>query len=142
MVKYAVNNAAKETQVGALSKLLISLQFYNTYNEGTPVITREELLEEEGYPRVTKFFKYLEASWPGLENLSEYTWVDEQNNVHIRSTDDEQVCKVSLSSNGFQITVTYLHLLPSKKPSWVEVENTSFGTSRRLKMAYEYAQVT
>ena len=64
----------------------------------------------------------------------------------MRSTDDEEVAQVSLSDNGFQVTVTYLHLLPFKKPSWVELDgvdnNATGNTSRRLKMAYEYARVT
>jgi hypothetical protein len=45
MVKYAVNESLKESKVGALSKLLIALKFYNTYCEvGVPIITRDELL--------------------------------------------------------------------------------------------------
>ena len=67
-MKYAVNNSAKESQSGALDKLLLSLQFYNSYCEvAVPVITRDELITN--YPSVNKFFKYVEASWPGLENL-------------------------------------------------------------------------
>ena len=71
-----------------------------------PVITRDELLAEEegdsGFERVTKFFKHVEASWPGVENLTDYAWQDEVNgSIHLRSTDDEEVAQVSLSSNGF-----------------------------------------
>lgn len=98
-----------------------------------------------------KFFKFLTASWPGSANLHEYTWTDETDgSTHIRSTDDEGVAQISLSANGFQITVSYLLLLPHKKPQWVEVQgNQSFAASvasapkdqRRLKMAYEYMKV-
>ncbi len=65
--------------------------------------------------------------------------------INIRSTDNENIAQVSISPNGFQISVTYLHLLPYKKPNWVQVgeldKNTIglTGSSRRLKMAYEYA---
>ena len=95
MVKYAVNESLKESKSGALSKLLIALKFYNSYCEvGVPIVTREELLQAEsgsmgGYPRVTKFFKYTEASWPGNENLAEFSWVDSDGTINIRSTDDE-----------------------------------------------------
>ena len=87
---------------------------------------REEQLKE--YPQIAKFYKYVEAQWPGLENLAEYSWVDEQGNVHIRTTDDDQVAQLILSKNGFQVTVNYLHLLPIKKPCWVQVEDK--GSSR------------
>lgn len=106
LVKYAINNSAKEAGSGVLNKLILALQFYNTYCDvAVPIITRDELLateEEGGYERITKFFKHVEASWPGVENLSEYAWLDEVNSsIHLRSTDDEEVAQVSLSSNGF-----------------------------------------
>ena len=105
-MKYAINNSAKEAGSGVLNKLILALQFYNTYCDvAVPIITRDELLateEEGGYERITKFFKHVEASWPGVENLSEYAWLDEVNSsIHLRSTDDEEVAQVSLSSNGF-----------------------------------------
>jgi hypothetical protein len=66
-------------------------------------MVRDELLSS--YPQLNKFFKYVEAAWPGLDNLSEYSWVDEHQNIHIRSTDDDQIANLSLSRNGFQVTV-------------------------------------
>ena len=44
LVKYATNSAAKESQSGSLDKLLLALQFFNTY-ESEPVIARDEQLE-------------------------------------------------------------------------------------------------
>ena len=41
LVKYATNSAAKETSSGGLDKLLLALQFFNTYSD-EPIITRDE----------------------------------------------------------------------------------------------------
>jgi len=57
-----------------------------------------------------------------LDNLGDYISKDEEDNIHIRSTDfvegeeNSFAAEIILSANGFQITVNYLCLLPSKKP--------------------------
>ena len=113
LVKYATNSAAKETSTGALDKLMLALQFFNTYG-GEPVFQREEQLCFG--ESVTKMFKYTQASWPGLENLEDYLAEDEEGNLTIRSTDDEGIASVTLSANGFQVMCSFLYLLPFKKP--------------------------
>ena len=97
---------------------MLALQFFNTY-DGEPVIARDEQLQPG--QTVTKMFKYTQASWPGLENLSDYLTEDTEGNLTLRSTDDEGIATVTLSANGFQIMCTFLYLLPYKKPQWVEV---------------------
>ena len=54
LVQFAVNNSVKESSAGALDKLLLALQFYNTFAE-EPVLTRPELVAPEQI--ITKFFK-------------------------------------------------------------------------------------
>ena len=97
-------------------------------------------------------YKYTQASWPGLENLHEYLTEDNEGNLTLRSTDDEDIASITLSANGFQIMCTFLYLLPFKKPQWVDVADLTKsmmsasasivsqpGSARRMKMAYEYA---
>lgn len=73
----------------------------------------------------------------------------------LRSTDEEDLATVTLSSGGFQVMCSFLCLLPYKKPQWVEVTDLdksslsmesglmrSTATAKRMKMAYEYTRVT
>ena len=41
LVKYATNSAAKESSSGGLDKLLLALQFFNTYGD-EPILARDE----------------------------------------------------------------------------------------------------
>ena len=63
LVKYATNSAAKETSSGALSKLILALQFFNSYGP-EPIIARDEQLEADLC--VTKLYKHTHVLWPGL----------------------------------------------------------------------------
>ena len=159
LVKFATNSAAKETGAGALSKLMLALQFFNSYGS-EPILSREEQLDAEA--TVTKLYKYTHASWPGLDNLGDYLERSEDGNLTLRSTDEEDLASVTLSASGFQIRCSFLCLLPFKKPQWVEIgagatqdmlqrsvmSSTlsegarSQATARRMKMAYEYTRVT
>ena len=69
LVSFAVNSAARESTAGSLDKLLIALQFYNTYCD-EPIFSRPELIAEEQL--VCRLFKQEHASWPGVDNLGEY----------------------------------------------------------------------
>lgn len=69
LVRYATNSAAKETSSGALSKLILALQFFNSYSS-VPIFARDEQLERG--LKVQKLFKHTHASWPGIENMGEY----------------------------------------------------------------------
>ena len=84
-----------------------------------PIFARDEQIERT--VKVQKLFKYTHASWPGIENMWEYLEFTSEGNFNLRSTDEEDLANVSLSSNGFQVMCSFLCLLPYKKPQWVEV---------------------
>jgi hypothetical protein len=103
----------------------LALQFYNSFGD-EPILNREELLNIDqvleddekptiGYRRISKFQRFTQVVWPGTANMEEYINVDEEGNIHLRSVDDD-VAEIVLSKNGFLMTVTYLYLLPFKKP--------------------------
>ena len=46
LVRYATNSAAKETSSGALNKLILALQFFNSYSS-EPVVARDEQFEAD-----------------------------------------------------------------------------------------------
>ena len=75
LVKFAISG-------DALEKLLLAIQLYNTYSE-IPILTRPEIFSE----LARKQSKMTKVTWPGLENVDEYTWVDEEGNTHLRSVD-------------------------------------------------------
>jgi hypothetical protein len=150
LTSYAVNSSAKESAAGSLDKLLIALQFYNTYSD-EPNFTRDELLDDV----VTRLYKLDSCSWPGADNLGEYISQDTEGNIHLVTTDhidgddDSHTAELILSSNGFQLTVTYLLPLLQKAPEWVETDNLNMSvasgysaTSKRMKMAYQHIRVT
>ena len=153
LVKYATNSAAKETSTGALSKLILALQFFNSYGS-EPIFSRDEQLSPDSC--ATKLYKYTHASWPGIDNMGDYITRTDDGNFCLKSTDDEDLATVTLSSSGFQVVCSFLYLLPYKKPQWVEVNDLdrsvmsaamsegmrSQTTQRRMKMAYEYTRVT
>lgn len=78
------------------------------------------------------------ASWPGEENLGDFTWQDADGSLHLKSLDDDFTA-VSLDPNGFLVTVQYLYLLPYKVPEWTETSASS--STRSMKMAYTYTKV-
>ena len=117
-MRYATNSAAKETSSGALSKLLLALQFFNSYCS-VPIFARDEQLGRG--LKIQKLFKHTHASWPGLENMGEYLECTSEGNFVLKSTDEEDLATVTLSSGGFQVMCSFLCLLPYKKPQWVEV---------------------
>ena len=45
-MKYAVNSISKENGAGILDKLILALQFYNSFGD-EPVLSREELIRSE-----------------------------------------------------------------------------------------------
>ena len=71
---------------------------------------------------ISKSTKLTKVSWPGEDNLDEYTWMDEQGNLHLRSIDDD-LCEIVLSANCIHFKVSFLYLLPNKKAEWVNVAN-------------------
>ena len=48
--------------------------------------------------------------------MNDYLSRTEDGDVVLRSTDEEDLATVTLSSNGFQVMCSYLYLLPYKKP--------------------------
>jgi hypothetical protein len=55
--------------------------------------------------------KFINVTWPGQENVDEYSWIDEEGNTHLKSI-DENVCEIILSSNLLHFKVLFLYLLP------------------------------
>ena len=52
---------------------------------------------------------------------------DTEGHIHLKSVDSgqeegEAAAEIVLSDNGFQFTVTFLYLLPFKKPQWIEYQ--------------------
>jgi hypothetical protein len=64
--------------------------------------------------------KVSKVSWPGEENSDEYTWIDEEGNLHMKSI-DEDMAEIVLSVNNLHFRVSFLYLLPFKKPFWTQV---------------------
>ena len=72
----------------------------------------------------------------------------------VQGDDESATAEIILASNGFQLTISFLLLLPSKKPQWVEVADnlnvtkgsalsSAYGaTAKRMKMAYQHIRVT
>lgn len=61
------------------------------------------------------------VSWPGQDNIDEYSWIDEQGNLHLKSIDDG-LCEVILAANCLHFRVQFLYLLPYKKAQWVSTD--------------------
>lgn len=78
-------------------------------------------------------------------------------NICLTSVNDEEI-EICMSSSGLFITVKYLYMLPFKKATWTHAinkqENSNLKNitsshlsgnkdqSRRMKMQYEYIQMT
>ena len=99
------------------------------------------------------------VTWPGLDNVDEYSWVDEEGNTHLRSV-DQDLCEVILAANCLNFRVCYMQLLPTKKSDWVYTQqgetvgddilsNSAYGrsqvsygkTTRNMRMLYEYTKI-
>ena len=152
--------ASSSLSAGPLDKLLLALKLFNTYTDN-PIISRNEQLEDPDAGVVQKLAKYTKVTWPGLDNVDEYTWIDEQGNLHLKSVEND-LCELILSQNCVHFKVIYLYLVPNKKPQWVNLEGTGSqqfndeasayrsqmsasgyqkqGT-RVMKMMYEYVRV-
>lgn len=60
LVKYAVNSSTKETGSNVLDKIILAIQFYNSFGD-EPILNREELLRTEEpscYERISNFHKF------------------------------------------------------------------------------------
>ena len=53
-----------------------------------------------------------------MDNVDEYSWIDEEGNFHLRSIEDE-LCEVVLSANCLHVRVNFLYMLQNKKGKWV-----------------------
>ena len=109
--------------------------------------------------------KFVQVTWPGKDNLDEYSWVDEEGNLHLKSIDDD-LCELILSQNNLHFRVMFLHLLPQKKATWTMTDpnvaastfddamsasaygrsqmsqiSNQYGGTRTMKMMFEYARV-
>ena len=102
------------------------------------------------------------AVWPGHLNFEEYVEQDQEGNLSLKTVDENQSAQLVLSKNGFSFTVSYLFMLPNKKPQWQELSqsnlkdstlrnilNHSFASGsskapheKRLRMVYEYVRLT
>lgn len=115
-MKYALNKSVsdKSLSAGPLDKLLLALKLFNTYTDN-PIISRKEQFQDPDAGLVQKLAKYSKVTWPGLDNVDEYTWIDEQGNLHLKSIDSD-LCELILSQNCVHFKVIYLYLIPHKKP--------------------------
>ena len=81
------------------------------------MVSRRELFEES----VKKPSKLTKVSWPGEDNVDEYSWIDEVGNLHLRSVDDG-LCEVILAANNLHFRVHFLYLVASKSAQWVTTD--------------------
>ena len=89
--------------------------------------------------------KFTQIIWPGFDNLDEYSWIDEEGNLHLKSIDQE-LCEVILSSNNLHFRVIFLHQLPQKKAAWTinaeNAPNTSTFDDVMSQSVYARSQMT
>ena len=64
--------------------MLLALSLHNTYGD-KPLCEREELFETRKH-LTTKLTK---VNWPGVENLADYSWRDDDDNIYLQSMDDD-----------------------------------------------------
>ncbi|CDW85361.1 UNKNOWN [Stylonychia lemnae] len=161
LVKFAVQSTHKDDRgMGVLDKLVLAIQYHNTFCD-EPILSREEILTirekdqvRQVYERQQKFQKYTQVIWPGIENWEDFLTEDQDGNLTLRSV-DEDLASITLSANGFQLSVKYQQLLPFKKPTWVNLgvtfdestiknitsDKLNQKDSRRMKMAYDYVRI-
>lgn len=104
---------------GPLEKLLLALSLQNTYGD-MPLCEREELFET----RKQLSARYTKVNWPGVENLADYSWRDDDGNIYLQSIDDD-LCTIILAKNCLHFRVTYWHLTGNKVGEWVQEMNLS-----------------
>ncbi len=133
---------------GVLSKLIISMQFVNTYSDDL-MLTRQELAANPDH-RDSRFSKIQNVYWPGSENFADY-FEETDFGWSVSCLEGSDVAKLTLSKNGFLFKADFIALLPFKKPSWVTVLDNEQSavksmvgaeSQRRLKMAYEYLKIS
>ena len=142
-----------------LSKLLLAIRFHNCFGD-EPITQREEVFS--GQERETLPVKVNSAVWPGHLNFEEYVEEDQEGNLSLKTVDENQSAQLVLSKNGFSFTVSYLFMLPNKKPQWQELSQSNLKDStlrnilnhsvasgsskapneKRLRMVYEYVRLT
>jgi 3-methyladenine DNA glycosylase Mpg len=100
-VRFALNHAGKEEgsvtsrsmvstmsqaneKAGPLEKLLLALSLQNTYGD-RPLCEREELFETRKHLQS----KLTKVNWPGVDNLTDYSWRDDEGNIYLQSIDDD-----------------------------------------------------
>ena len=69
LVAFATNSAVKSSNIGLLDKLMLALEFFNTYADEPIFVRDEQLATSETF---TKLHKFNQASWPGLDNYGEF----------------------------------------------------------------------
>ena len=79
-------------------------------------MNREEVVNKASIEKVTLPFKITQAIWPGHDNLEQFISEDAQGNLHLKTVDENETAEMILAKNGFQISVSYLFMLPFKKP--------------------------
>lgn len=104
---------------GPLEKLLLALSLQNTYGD-KPFCDRDELFETRKHLAA----KYTKVNWPGVENLADYSWRDDDGNIYLQSI-DEDLCTIILAKNCLHFRVTYWHCTGNKVGEWVQEMNLS-----------------
>ena len=84
---------------GPLEKLLLALSLVNTYSD-LPNCSREELHSE----RQLRHTKLSKVHWPGLDNIADYFFKDENENYYLHSIDDD-LATIILSENCLHFRV-------------------------------------
>lgn len=97
-------------------KVNLAVQWVNTYGD-TIVVTREDVFKDQTQLLAHKITS---AVWPGSDNFEEYSFMDQEGNFHLRSVDNSE-SEIVLAKNGLTFSVTFLYLLPYKKPQWQEI---------------------
>lgn len=69
------------------------------------------------------FHRQVSVAWPGADNLADYLVVSEEqegdkNGPHFTLWSTDHQASVSLSKQGFTVTVEYPFLLQQKTPEW------------------------
>ncbi len=93
-----------------VDKVNLAVQWVNSFGDGL-IINREEVFKE----RDLLPHKFTSVTWPGSDNLEDYSYTDQEGNLHLRSVDDSQ-SEIVLARNGLTFSVSFLYLLPYKKP--------------------------
>jgi hypothetical protein len=82
--------------------------------------------------KVTLPVKLTNVVWPGLDNVSDFISQDPEGNLVLKSVDENNVARIVLSKNKFQFSVTFLYLLPFKKPQWQKEDSSNDSTLKSI----------